>query len=183
MSEAKIAKLEKEIAEITSRPTYASTPAWKQEVAELRLQIEALRTGREIERREYQPAVLATAGAAGHAAPAGGVIGEDDGDGHAHDHADPHYALIWFALAVLTLFEWKAATWLGLHGETLWVGLSVMAVVKALMVAFWFMHLAFERRTFHILLTMPIILVLALLLLNYPDSLQHGWDYLLHQMP
>ena len=176
MSEAKISKLEKQIAEITARPTYASTPAWKQEVAELRLQIEGLRSGKDVERKEYQPAVLATAAAAAPAA-ATGVIGEDVDD-HDHDHDDPNYAMIFFGLALLTLLEWKAAQWFGIGGMTLWVSLSVMAVVKALMVAFWFMHLSFERKSFNFLLILPIILVMVLVGLLFPDAYQHVWDYI-----
>lgn len=179
MSEAKISKLEQQIAEITARPTYASTPAWKQEVAELRLQIEGLRSGKDVERKEYQPAVLATAAVAPIADA--GVAGEG-GEDHAHDHDDPNYAMIFFGLAALTLLEWKAAQWFGIGGVTLWVTLSVMAVVKALMVAFWFMHLSFERKSFNLLLTLPIVLVVVMVGLLYPDSVQQVWDYLYFQL-
>ena len=53
-----------------------------------------------------------------------------------------------------------------------------MAVVKALMVAWYFMHLAFERKVIHALLTLPVVLVVILVMLLVPDARQHIFDYL-----
>ena len=78
----------------------------------------------------------------------------------------------------LTLLEWKCASFFGIHGLALWVSLAVMAVVKALMVAFYFMHLAFEKKLIHALLTIPILLVIIMMLLVIPDSRQYILDYL-----
>ncbi|MCB1134492.1 MAG: hypothetical protein KDN05_25490, partial [Verrucomicrobiae bacterium] len=63
MSNAKIDRLEAKINDIMSRPTYSSTPAWQSDVAEMRLQIEALRSGKEVERREYRRPTLDARGA------------------------------------------------------------------------------------------------------------------------
>ena len=202
MSEEKIRKLEEKINEIVSRPSYATTPAWRQEVAELRLQIEALRSGRDVERREYQRPVIGAMTATkvtGETKDAPSIVqaiveGEDpeppegpiDADelsegeepGQVDDAHHPNYGAVWFGLALLTLLEWKCAVWFGVHGITLWVLLALMAVVKALMVAFYFMHLAFERRVVHALLTVPLILVVILMALLIPDARQQIYDYL-----
>ena len=175
MSDSKIAKLEAKVNEIMARPTYAVTPAWQAEVAEIRVQIESLRTGQEVERREYQRPKIGPGGAVQPAMADGATADVHD---HDHDHEHPPYMAIFVALLVLTVLEWKCAPWFGIGGATLWVVLTVMAVVKALMVALYFMHLKMERRLFHSLLILPIILVILMLALVSPDAHQSMMQYL-----
>ena len=59
------------------------------------------------------------------------------------EHAHPRYYLIWFILAALTLAEVFYA-FLDLPKVVLAVGLVVMAVWKAVMVAMYYMHLRYE---------------------------------------
>ncbi|MCA9319810.1 MAG: cytochrome C oxidase subunit IV family protein [Planctomycetes bacterium] len=179
----KIARLEARINEITSRPTYSSTPAWRQEVAELRLQIEGIRSGREVVRKEYQRAEVGTPAMAGaHGAELTGSL-DDEGQGDEIDrelHAEHHapYTAIWLVLLVMTLLEWKLAAWFHVEGIPLWSILLVLAVVKALLVAVYFMHLKFERRTMYALLCLPVFLVVVMFFLVSPDAQQQAWHWI-----
>lgn len=176
---AKISRLEAKINEIMGRPTYSSTPAWQSEVAEMRLQIEALRTGKVIERKEYKRLTVDPQGVLvfENEAPEGAHEG-----GHDAEHHEAPYIAIFVGLFLLTILEWKCAQWFGIHGVALWIILAGMAVVKALMVAFYFMHLKFERKTIYVLLTLPVILVIVMVGLLIPDSQQQIWQYLSHMV-
>ncbi|HGY92602.1 MAG TPA: hypothetical protein ENK43_15650 [Planctomycetes bacterium] len=177
-----IQKLEARINEIEARPTYSSTPAWQQEVAEMRLQIEALRSGEDVERAEYRRVEIPEGGAA-HAAvsvdASGAAVLDPEAliehELHGEQHAD--YTAIWFVLAIMTLFEWKLSAWFKVEGLSLWMALSVMAVVKAALVALYFMHLKFEKRTIFAILVLPFVLALCLFFLVSPDAQQHVWDW------
>ncbi len=174
MSNAKIAKLEAKVNEIMARPTYSVTPAWQAEVAEIRVQVEAIRTGQDVERREYNRPTIHGGGGAALAAAGGATIEAD------HDDSDHHapYMAIFLALLVLTVLEWKCDAWFGLKGTTLWSALTIMALVKAVMVAMFFMHMKFERKTFHLLAIIPIVLIILMLALVSPDTHQHLLQYL-----
>lgn len=169
MSDAKISKLQARIDEVMGRESYASTPAWRQEVAELRLEIEALKAGRKAERKEFVRAEVKPS-----AAPAAVATAEHDEDHD--DHHAPYMAIFW-TLALLTLLEWKYAQWFGVEGIPLWTALGLMAIVKAVLVALFFMHLKFERRTMYALLALPFVLVIVIMSLVSPDSEQHVGDY------
>ena len=171
MSNGKIEKLEARVNEIMARPTYGTTPAWQAEVAELRVQIEALRTGEEVLRREYHRPTITPEGQVIPAAAVAEAAQEE------HDHHPPYMA-IFLVLLVLTVLEWKCAPWFGIKGSALWTVLTVMALVKALLVALFFMHLKFERRVFHTLLILPIVLVILMLALVSPDAHQTVLQYL-----
>ncbi len=173
MSNGKITKLEARVNEIMAKPTYGVTPAWQAEVAEIRVQIEALRTGQDVERREYtRPTIDAGSGMSVAAAVAVDTTSSHD------DHAGSPYIAIFVALLVLTVLEWKCNAWFGIGGHLLWGVLTVMAVVKALMVAMFFMHVKFEKKTFHLLLTIPVFLIVLMLALVSPDTHQHLLQYL-----
>ena len=90
MSSEKIAKLEARVNEIMARPTYSVTPAWQSEVAEIRVQIESIRTGQDVERKEYTRPTI-SAGAGGAAAVAAAPAAEAD---HHDDHEDSPYMAI-----------------------------------------------------------------------------------------
>lgn len=82
------------------------------------------------------------------------------------EHSDPPYFLVWGALFVLTMAEVGYA-FLNLPEFWLAVGLILMAIWKALLVALYYMHLKFEPRGIWMLAASPLplaaILVLAVL--------------------
>jgi cytochrome c oxidase subunit 4 len=75
----------------------------------------------------------------------------------------PPYMLIWFVLLVLTLAEVGYA-FLSLPKFWLALGLIVMAVWKALLVALYFMHLRWEPKRLWVLAVSPLPLVAILIL-------------------
>ena len=79
------------------------------------------------------------------------------------EHAPPRYILIWVILAVLTAAEVVYA-FLDLPKVVLAVGLVLMAVWKAVMVAMYYMHLRYEPARLWILAISPIPLAFILVL-------------------
>jgi cytochrome c oxidase subunit 4 len=81
-------------------------------------------------------------------------------------HAHPNYIGIFVGLAILTAFELTIA-FLPWPKRTLVLLLIGLAVWKALLVAFYFMHLRFEQRRLRILAIAPlpfaVIFVMAVL--------------------
>ena len=75
-----------------------------------------------------------------------------------HEHTGPNYMAIFWWLLVLTIIEigWALMP----HGSKLALasGLVVAAVIKAVLVALFFMHLKFERKTLGILFASTLIL-------------------------
>jgi cytochrome c oxidase subunit 4 len=82
--------------------------------------------------------------------------------GHA-EHKDPPYIMIWIVLLVLTGAEVGYA-FLPLPKFWLALGLIVMALWKAMLVALYFMHLRFEPRRLWVLAASPLPLVAILIL-------------------
>ena len=78
-------------------------------------------------------------------------------------HAEPRYFLIWGVLLVLTLAEVGYA-FLPLSQTMLAVGLILMALWKAALVALYFMHLRYEPRRLWWLVSAPMPLVAILIL-------------------
>jgi cytochrome c oxidase subunit 4 len=74
------------------------------------------------------------------------------------DHAEPNYIAIWIYLAVLTVLELVVA-YAPIPKAAMVGGLIGLAFAKAILVAMYFMHLRFERRTLAIIACIPIILV------------------------
>ena len=181
--DAKIAKLEAKIREIIARPGYASALAWKQEVAELRLEIEQVRSGKAPARREYEPVkvkVVPTGGAAVATAPAAAATASvADSDTHGHDDHGDETATYMKILVGLTLLTVGELFWVKITGGVfMWFGLAVMAVIKAFMVAMFYMHLKFEPKTLFWILMIPVALVMIMMLLVIPDSMQHLQNFL-----
>ena len=79
------------------------------------------------------------------------------------EHAHPRYILIWVILLVLTLAEVGYA-FLDLPKVMLAVGLIIMAVWKAALVAMYYMHLRYEPRRMWVLAVSPIPLAILLVL-------------------
>jgi cytochrome c oxidase subunit 4 len=83
----------------------------------------------------------------------------------AHGEGEPHHApymLIFGVLIVLTLAEVGYA-FLSLPKIWLAIGLVVMAVWKATLVALYYMHLRFEPKRLWVLATAPLPLVVILI--------------------
>lgn len=84
------------------------------------------------------------------------------------DHAEPNYIAIWVYLGLLTVLELIVAY--APIPKAAMVGLLVgLAWAKAVLVAMYFMHLRFERRTLAVIACIPIILVTFLTLMLVPD--------------
>jgi caa(3)-type oxidase subunit IV len=182
----RIAKLEEKIKAVMSRPTYASTPAWHQEVVELRVQIEEIRGGKKPVLRPHENPALARLAAGpsplvmSQAVPAGGAVAAVDAPGaHAHAaHPEPRYMMIFVWLTILTLIELGLSPVFHLKGVVLWLGLATFASLKAIMVAMYYMHLSMESRLMKGLLLLPITLVAILFCLILPDAIRAlnlGW--------
>ena len=82
------------------------------------------------------------------------------------EHAHPRYYLIWFILAVLTALEVAMSLYMtNVSKVVLAVGLILMAVWKAVLVAMYYMHLRYEPARLWIMAISPlrfgVILVLA----------------------
>ena len=78
-------------------------------------------------------------------------------------HKPPPYIMVWVVLLVLTLGELFYA-FLAIPKFWLAVGLIVMAVWKAVLVALYCMHLRFEPKRMWVLAITPIPLALILVL-------------------
>jgi cytochrome c oxidase subunit IV len=87
-------------------------------------------------------------------------------------HKRPPYLLIWLYLAVLTAAELALAFRLPISPNAKLVLLLFLAVVKALLVALFFMHLKFERWNLRILAIIPIPLALIFL---FAAMSEHVW--------
>ena len=92
---------------------------------------------------------------------------------HAGAHAHPNYMAIWGWLLVMTIAEIAAAVIpIGPAYPHALKGLLlvVLALGKATLVALYFMHLRFERRTLGMIAVTPLLLCVFLLFMLMPDS-------------
>lgn len=80
----------------------------------------------------------------------------------AETHKPPPYFLVWGVLFVLTVFEVFYA-FSPLSRVIVAVGLILMAIWKALLVALYYMHLRFEPKRLWILAAAPLPLIMILL--------------------
>jgi cytochrome c oxidase subunit 4 len=83
-------------------------------------------------------------------------------------HAEPNYMGVFYWLAALTAIE-VGVTFLPLTKFAQGVILIVLAFTKASMVAMYFMHLKFERRTMLVVAATPVILCVFLIFMLLPD--------------
>ena len=93
----------------------------------------------------------------------------------AEEHKHPNYMMIFWILLALTLLEVLAAKlpyWIS-DSPAVWITtivlLILMAFVKALYVALYFMHLKFERKTLILIVCAPIVLAIVLVVALLPD--------------
>ncbi len=81
------------------------------------------------------------------------------------EHAHPPYILIWVVLLLLTLAEVAMSLYMT-NVSRVWlaVGLILMAVWKAVLVAMYYMHLRYEPARLWILAVSPLPLAVILVL-------------------
>ena len=77
---------------------------------------------------------------------------------HADAHRGPKYMTIFWWLAGFTVFEVVYSTILTPPKALLISGLVILAGIKAVLVALYFMHLRFERKTLGIIFASTLIL-------------------------
>lgn len=91
-------------------------------------------------------------------------------------HDEPNYMLIFYWLAALTALEVGIAY--APIPKALMIALLVgLAIAKAAMVAMYFMHLKFERRTLGLIALTPPILLVMFVCITYPDT---AWRLFTH---
>ena len=83
-------------------------------------------------------------------------------------HASVNYWKVWLYLFVLTIVE-IAVIYMPLAKIIIAILLVTLACYKALLVAMYFMHLKFERRTLGIIALTPFVLCVFLILMLLPD--------------
>lgn len=93
---------------------------------------------------------------------------------HAAHPKPAFYWKIWAWLLVLTVLEVLASLKLTLPKSEMILLLVGMAIVKALLVALYFMHLRFERVSLGITISLTLILALILVFANMLQWLFHS---------
>jgi cytochrome c oxidase subunit IV len=91
-------------------------------------------------------------------------------------HDEPNYMLIFWWLLGLTIAE-LAVAYMGLPKALMIAGLVGLAIAKAALVAMYFMHLKFERRTLGLIALTPPILLVMFVLITFPDT---AWRLFAH---
>ncbi|MBM4016254.1 MAG: hypothetical protein FJ293_14995 [Planctomycetes bacterium] len=92
--------------------------------------------------------------------------GHDGGHGH---HGGMSYFQVFLILLVVTIAE-VAVTFVPMPKSLLIITLIVMALYKAVMVAYHFMHLKFEKKTMWLVAAAPLFLGVLITIGSYPDS-------------
>ena len=91
------------------------------------------------------------------------------------DHKHPNYIMIWVILLLLTVLEVAVAyfpKYLSDVGGIITITIVLligMALVKAGLVAAYFMHLKFEQKNFVMIVSFPLVLACVLVILLLPD--------------
>lgn len=81
----------------------------------------------------------------------------------------PNYMAIFYWLFGLTVAELTVA-YMPLMRALMIAGLVGLALAKAALVAMYFMHLRFERRTLGLIALTPPLLLIMFMLITYPDT-------------
>ena len=87
-------------------------------------------------------------------------------------HHETNYMAVFWWLLVLTILE-VAVVYTPIAKMVIAVLLVTMAVTKAALVAMYFMHLKFERRTLALVALSPFVLCVFLILMLTPDIYPH----------
>lgn len=85
------------------------------------------------------------------------------------EHKEPNYALIFWSLLILTIIEISVATMPFRKGFII-LALVFFALIKASLVALFYMHLKFEKLLIYIIFAIPFILSFILVLLTITDN-------------
>jgi cytochrome c oxidase subunit 4 len=88
-------------------------------------------------------------------------------------HKESNYMGVFWALLILTLAE-VGVFYLNLPRLVMVISLVVMALAKAALVAAYFMHLRFEKRTLALIVISPLLLS-ALLIIGLTPDASYGW--------
>ena len=83
-------------------------------------------------------------------------------------HPEPNYMGVFWWLLALTIVE-IAVIYLPIAKLAIAIMLITLAVTKAALVALYFMHLKFERRTLALVALSPFVLCVFLILMMTPD--------------
>jgi len=83
-------------------------------------------------------------------------------------HPEPNYMGVFWWLLALTIVE-IAVIYLPIAKLAIAIMLITLAVTKAALVALYFMHLKFERRTLALVALSPFVLCVFLILMLTPD--------------
>lgn len=84
----------------------------------------------------------------------------------------PNYFLVWVWLMILAIASVAASLVLPKSLATLLI--FIAAVIKALLVILNYMHLKYEKPLIYALVIVPLLFVLILTLLLFPDFVFHG---------
>ena len=84
------------------------------------------------------------------------------------DHKEPNYVGVFYLLAALTALE-IGVVFVPIAKLIIAIALIGLAFVKATLVAMYFMHLKFEKRTLGIIALTPLILCTLLIVSLLPD--------------
>ena len=89
-------------------------------------------------------------------------------------HPQPRYMLIFWWLLGLTIAEVLLATHLQIPEASKILLLVSLAIVKALLVALYFMHLKFERMSLGLTVSLTLVLALILVMMNLGQWFFHS---------
>jgi len=84
------------------------------------------------------------------------------------DHKEPNYMAVFFALAILTAVE-IGVIYLPIAKLAIGISLILLALAKAALVALYFMHLKFEKRTLGVIALTPLLICTLLIISLLPD--------------
>ena len=83
-------------------------------------------------------------------------------------HKEPNYMMVFLALTILTILE-VGVVFMPLAKVVIAVSLILMALVKAALVALYFMHLRYEKVALGVIAMTPLFLCTLLILSLLPD--------------
>ena len=89
----------------------------------------------------------------------------------AHSHPNPNYKAVFWSLFVLTIMEITVAR-SPLARLIIILGLVFLAVVKAALVALFYMHLKFEKLIIYLIVAFPLLLAAILTVMVVLDKPQ-----------
>ena len=84
-------------------------------------------------------------------------------------HKQPNYARVFWSLFFLTILEIITAN-LPLAKSIVVVALVFLAIIKALLVALFYMHLKFEKYLIYVIVTFPLFLAVILTVMVLLDQ-------------